>query len=554
MSGSAKIEKIRNSFGENVQLESIPEGAPHIICSNGTFAGKIRDDIEIYRGVPFACQPVGNLRWKAPQSAPDCGDIFSAYYNGKSPIQTEWGTELASYYRQGEDCLCLNIWMKTQPVFHEVRPVMVFFHGGSYGWGGTADPMYDGFNFVSKHPDVILITVGYRTGLLGFVDLSSVKGGEEFPDSANLGILDQIEALRWINRNCAAFGGDDENITIFGESAGGGSASLLPIIPAAKGLFRRSIVESGSVALTYSRKQCREFTRKLLELSGASSMDDLCALSEDELKRINEELNDYNNFPMRDGKLIPEDPYEPYRNGTASDVDMLIGTNKDEANYWVGEIGGIIGFRFGIPVKFENDLEKLSIRDRRRVHEFMKTRKSHSIWRMSEFYTEMLFRLPAICQAEGHSANNGRTYMYFWEKPSAIRYHGACHAVELAYVFGNTEETLYTGEMADVSISDMVMQMWVNFAKCGDPSVEGISWPLYDPENRSTMIITDNSYVENDPYGNYRILLSPMLKRMISPSYTGLNLNVPFVLRVIVLGGIIVGALVLLLLKLLEVF
>jgi para-nitrobenzyl esterase len=260
------------------------------------------------------------------------GVIMQAYYNGKSPIQTEWPSEQASYYRQGEDCLYLNIW-KNLDDGTAAKPVMVFFHGGSYGWGGTADPMYDGKTFVSKQPDIILVTIGYRVGLMGFVDLSYFEGGEAYPDAPNLGILDQIEALRWIKKNIAAFGGDPKNVTIFGESAGGGSVSLLPVISQAKGLFRRVIAESGSVALTFSKEECREFSKRLMSAAKTKSVKKLLSLSEAELLKVNEKVNDYNNFPQRDGRIIPLNPYEPYINGDTADVDILIGTNSHEMNY-----------------------------------------------------------------------------------------------------------------------------------------------------------------------------------------------------------------------------
>ncbi|MBQ1838860.1 MAG: carboxylesterase family protein, partial [Ruminococcus sp.] len=431
-------------------------------------------------------------------------------------------------YPQGEDCLYLNIWLNQADQTPQ-KPVMVFFHGGSYGWGGTADPMYNGRNFVSKQPDIILVTVGYRVGLMGFVDLSYLEGGDAYPDAPNLGILDQIEALRWIQKNIAAFGGDPQNVTIFGESAGGGSVSLLPIIHTAKGLFRRVIAESGSVALTFSKEECREFSRRLMHEAKAGSMQELLSLSESELMKINEKLNQYNNFPQRDGRLIPLNPYLAYERGETAGIDLLIGTNSEEMNYWIGEIGGIVPFRFSIPVKFENDLKLLPPADRKRVKQFLDGMKGHSMWRMARFYDEMMFRLPAVEQASLHSRNGGKAYMYYWTVPSALPLRKACHAVELAYVFGNLEETIYTGEVADETLSDTVMQMWTNFARTGDPSVEGLAWAPYTEHARDTMVISREPQLKNDVLGARRRLLSPLLRHMINPSYATLDYNVPFI-------------------------
>lgn len=534
------INKIRDSYGVNMPVLGDYDQSLSARCENGVFVGKKSGCVCEFRGVPFAKPPVGELRWKAPKAVESSEMIMQAYYNGKSPIQTEWPSEQASYYRQGEDCLYLNIWKNLDDSTSN-KPVMVFFHGGAYGWGGTADPMYDGKNFVSAHPDIILVTVGYRVGLMGFVDLSYFEGGEDYPDAPNLGILDQIEALRWIQRNIRAFGGNPKNVTIFGESAGGGSASLLPIIPCAKGLFRRVIAESGSVALTFSKEECREFSRRLKIESGAESVSQLLSLGESDLKRINEKLSEYNNFPQRDGRLIPLNPYKPYEKGETADVDMLIGTNSEEMNYWIGEIGGILPFRFSIPIKFENDIRRLSNLDKKRVAKFMSLQKGHSMWRMARFYDEMMFRLPAVEQARLHSQNGGRAYMYYWTIPSALPMRKACHAVELAYVFGNLEETIYTGKTANKLLSDTVMRMWTNFARTGNPSTDSLTWERYGEPERATMVISRRPHMENDILHNRRKLLSPLLRHMINPSYATLDYNVPFV-RKAVAGGLAITA------------
>ena len=532
--------RIRDSYGVNMTISGDYDQSLSARCENGVFVGRKSDCVCEFRGIPFAKPPVGELRWKAPEPVESSDLIMQAYYNGKSPIQTEWPSEQASYYRQGEDCLYLNIWKNLDDSTPD-KPVMVFIHGGSYGWGGTADPMYDGKNFVSAHPDIILVTIGYRLGLMGFVDLSYFEGGEDYPDAPNLGILDQIEALRWIQRNIRAFGGNPKNVTIFGESAGGGSVSLLPMIPCAKGLFCRVIAESGSVALTFSKEECREFSKKLKHMSGAQSVSQLQRLSEFDLQQINEKLNQYNNFPQRDGKLIPLNPYKPYENGETADIDMLIGTNAEEMNYWIEEVGGMTPYRLLSSIKFENDMKILSASDKKRVRDFISLKKEERIWRMSRCYDEMMFRLPAVEQARLHSKNGGKTYMYYWTVPSTLPMHKACHAVELAYVFGNRDETIYTGEPADKSLSDTVMQMWTNFARTGDPSTDSLTWARYSEPERATMVIDRHPYIQNDILRSQRELLSPLLRYMINPSYAMLDYNVPFI-RKAVAGGLALTA------------
>ena len=520
---SLEKERLKALFGENKELKENPDKEHSVKCHNGVFIPKIDDTVRIFKGIPFALPPVGERRWKKAEPIPNSDHIFEAYYNGKSPIQTVIDSERSSYYPQSEDCLYLNVWVN-DACKDDNKPIMVFIHGGAYGWGGTVDPLYDGLNFIKLHPEVILITIAYRVGIFGFIDLSYLKGGENYPDAPNLGIYDQIEALRWIQKNGKAFGGDINNVTIFGESAGGGSVSLLPLIDEAKGLFHRVIAESGSVALTYAKDECKALTDKLIKATGKDSMNDLMKLSTEEMAKINEGLNESNNFPMRDGKLIPIYPYEPYSQGKTKDIDMIIGTNANEMNYWIGELGGLFNYSAGMPIKYENDIAKVEKEDKTYIKQFMKIAKGNRVARITEFYNEIMFRLPAIAQAEHHSENNGNVYMYYWKEKSKIPLYKACHAVELAYVFYNIDETIYTGEKADEQLARNVSNMWVNFAKTGNPSLESIEWHKFDKQDRKTMTFKkDNIKEESDILTKQREVLWPIVKYMINPGYADLQ-------------------------------
>ena len=519
---SLEKERLKALFGENKELKENPDKEHSVKCHNGVFIPKIDDTVRIFKGIPFALPPVGERRWKKAEPIPNSDHIFEAYYNGKSPIQTVIDSERSSYYPQSEDCLYLNVWVN-DAYKDDNKPIMVFIHGGAYGWGGTVDPLYDGLNFIKLHPEVILITIAYRVGIFGFIDLSYLKGGENYPDAPNLGIYDQIEALRWIQKNGKAFGGDINNVTIFGESAGGGSVSLLPLIDEAKGLFHRVIAESGSVALTYAKDECKALTDKLIKATGKDSMNDLMKLSTEEMAKINKGLNESNNFPMRDGKLIPIDPYEPYSQGKTKDIDMIIGTNANEMNYWIGELGGLFNYSAGMPIKYENDIAKVTKEDKTYIKQFMKIAKGNRVARITEFYNEIMFRLPAIAQAEHHSENNGNVYMYYWKEKSKIPLYKACHAVELAYVFYNIDETIYTGEKADEQLARNVSNMWVEFAKTGNPSLESIEWHKFDKQDRKTMTFKkDNIKEESDILTKQREVLWPIVKYMINPGYADL--------------------------------
>ena len=516
-------ERVQSLFGENKELKENPDKEHSIKCHNGVFVPKVIDGVRVFKGIPFALPPINERRWKKAEPVLNSDKIFEAYYNGKSPIQTIIDSERASYYPQSEDCLYLNIWVN-DVCKDQNKPIMVFIHGGAYGWGGTADPLYDGLNFIKLHPEVILITIAYRVGIFGFIDLSYLKGGDQYPDAPNLGILDQIEALHWINKNGKAFGGDINNVTIFGESAGGGSVSILPLIKEANGLFHRVIGESGSLALTYSKEECKPFTDKLIKAAGTDSLDDLIKLSTEEIAKFNEKLNEANNFPMRDGKLIPIDPYEPYLKGETKGIDMIMGTNANEMYYWIGELGGLFNYSAGMPFKYKADIAQVSKEDLANIKSFMKIAKGNKIARISEFYNEIMFRLPAIRQAEGHSSNGGNIYMYYWKEESKIPLYKACHAVELAYVFYNIDETIYTGEKADESLARTVSNMWVNFAKTGNPSTEDIIWNKYDEKERKTIIFKkDNIKEESDILKEQREALFPIVRYMINPGYADIE-------------------------------
>ena len=527
--------QIRAMYGENDIISGEYDGSLAAVCSNGVFVGLADNDVISYKGIPYAEPPVGKLRWKNPVPARDSENVYRAYYYGHSPIQSEWPSEVGSYYPQSEDCLTLNVWSNANGP-SEGKTVMVFFHGGSYGWGATSDPIYDGHNLVEKYPDLVLVTVEYRLGIFGFIDFSEVPGGEEYAESGNLGLLDQICALEWVQKNIAAFGGDPENVTIFGESAGAGSVSLLPLMEGTDGLFKRIIAESGSVTLTYSREECKNLTQMLLDKSGCATMDELTALSEETLKELNESLNDYNNFPERDGVVLPEDLYAAWEADSLSDIDLLIGTNSDEVRYWVNEMGyytplpGMFVYEHMIPFMYENNLKRMSPEERALTKSFVGAQNGKKIWRITEFYNELLFRVPALEQAARHK---GTSYNYYWTMPGADETLGACHAIELAYVFNNPQADIYTGERYNEELADTVQEMWLNFARTGDPSTEAYPWEPYTAGSRKTMVLGEEIGMTEDLKQEQREMIEPLLHHYFNGCYSQLDLFVPQLGRIV---------------------
>jgi len=517
-------------YGENEEISGKYDETLAALCQNGTFVGLKTGEVISFKGIPFAKQPVGPLRWKAPEAPDNSAAVYEAYYYGHAPIQDEWPTEVGSYYPQGEDCLNLNVWVNCSDS-STVKAVMVYIHGGSYGWGSTADPLFDGQNFVAENKDVILVTVGYRIGIMGFVDFSGIPGGEDYTESCNLGLLDQVQALRWIHENIAAFGGDPDNVTIFGESAGAGSVCLLPLMEGTEGLFSRVIAESGSVALTYSKEECQPLTEMILKDTGAASMDDLLALSAEELASYNEMWCDYLNFPMRDGDILPEDLYEAYENGAGSDLDWIIGTNANESNYWIGEVGGELAYRLLWPTLYENVVQRFSKEDQNLAEDFMALVSGEQyVWRCSSFFTELMFRAPAAAMAEALSSQGANVYMYYWEYPSSIRHYGACHAVELTSVFNNPQVAIYNGTNYDQSLASTTRALWTSFAKTGVPEAHQVQWPVYNQE-RQTLILNTEIRATGEPLSERRQLVTPLLKYHYNGNYADVSFAVPYIFK-----------------------
>ena len=230
--------KLRAQYGENKRItDGNYDKSLAVKCINGTFVGIKKENVIAYKGIPFVGrQPVGELRWKAPVDiVPDDG-VYEAYYNAKTPCQNEAVSEGASLYVQGEDCLYLNVWKADDG--RTKKPVMVWIHGGAFEMGGTVDPIYELHNFVQENPDVIAVSIEYRVGVFGFFHLSHLSDGKDYPDAQNLGLMDQMMALKWVHENIENFGGDPDNVTIFGESAGGGSVTTLPLIKGSHELKR----------------------------------------------------------------------------------------------------------------------------------------------------------------------------------------------------------------------------------------------------------------------------------------------------------------------------
>jgi len=269
----------------------------------------------------------------------------------------------------------------------------------------------------------------------------------------------------------------------------------------------------------------------LLEESGCSTMDELMALSEETLMELNEDLNDSNNFPERDGVVLPEDLYAAWEDEALADIDIMVGTNSDETRYWIREMGysapvfsGQFIYERGMPFMYENNLDRMSSEERELAKAFLNAQSGKKIWRLTEFYNELLFRIPAVEQAVRHK---GTSYNYYFTMSGANETLGACHAMELAYVFNNPQETIYTGGRYNEELAGTMQDMWVNFARCGDPSTDEYKWEPYTAEHRMTMVLGEETGMTEDLKKEERELIEPLLHHYFNGCYSQLKFMVP---------------------------
>ena len=525
---SALEREMAALYGENKVIEGDYPDSLAVEAANGIFVGQRDGALLAFKGIPYALQPTGDRRWQEARPEPDSRLVREAKYFGHTAIQSRSQGNGASLYPQGEDCLTLNVWTAASGMRTARRPVMVWIHGGSYVSNGTANPHDWGDKLVKAHPEVVMVSINYRLGLLGFLDLSSLPDGKAYARSGNLGLLDQVEALRWVKRNIAAFGGDPDNVTLVGHSAGAGSVSLLASIDEAQGLFNRAIMQSGSVAFTSSREDCQRLTKRVLDATGAKTVADLQALSTDEIIALNDEVGEFYRFPERDGGLIPEDPYSRF-DGFNAGIDMLIGTNTDESLYWIDAMGGEENFEMAIQLWYRYIAMSLDSAQRKSTSRFLDVAGTYSDqpWAVAELLNDLMFRGPAIEMAQRHSAAGGRTYMYLWNKRLSDPIYGACHGCEVSYVL-NTGRQIKNGDEHNPALAADVQQMWVNFATTGTPSISGHYWPTYETTQRATMMLGDSIRLENDPASHQRQLIAPLMREYISPIFSDLLDKAPW--------------------------
>lgn len=490
-----------------------------VTTSDGIIEGKPVGDLTTWRGIPYAAPPVGPLRFRAPQPTQPWSGVRDATEWGNASIQHKRGTMLAvgKYQPSSEDCLTLNVLAPSAPSKNP-RPVMVFIHGGAYTLGTSATPLYGGGSLVRRSlkdgDGIIYVSVNYRLGALGYLDMSQFSTPER-PFDSNLGLRDQVAALEWVQRNIANFGGDPNNVTIFGESAGGNAVTTLMTVPAAKGLFAQAISESSAPGMTATKERADQWAREYVGYLGGTAENAAETLENAEVLRLGRAgtklgLTTLHRTPgllpfgpVIDGDFLPVSPVEAYAKATAHRVPLIIGTNAREGTLFPK-------FLDALPTNPERIGKLFSLTDPDAEAVVTAGYRGYPSERSAiDFGGDFTFWKPSLEVAEGHS-RHAPTYFYRFDfAPRSMKVLGldATHGFELFAVFGINETlfgkalTLTGGRKAFAEVTEQVQSNWIAFATNGKPLD---SWPAYDEDSRRTLIFDTRTRVQKDPRSDRR--------------------------------------------------
>lgn len=471
--------------------------------TGGEVQGMIQEGIASFKGIPFAAAPVGELRWKEPQPVKPWTDVRKAEQFGPSPMQDPMMAMLmGSKVPISEDCLYLNVWTGAKTAT-EKRPVMVWIYGGAFMSGMTSIPMNEGARLAEK--GVVLVSIAYRVGPFGFLahpELSRESGH----GSGNYGLLDQIAGLRWVKDNIVQFGGDPNCVTIFGESAGGISVSMLAASPAAKGLFHRAISQSGGsfapVKTAFQAQSSQPMSTLSLPLAestgkafldrlGATDMKAARALSAEQIQKA-QPFGAMLFWPVADGQVLLGDSYEGYAAGHFNDTPVLIGTNSDEGAMFIRGAQQPEALEDRIRKMFGPATEGI-------LKAYPHANDKEAFQSAKNLFRDLGFAWPTWSWARLQTrVSRQPAYVYYFDQHGPETPDGANHAAEVAYVF----HTLSDSAKADHKVvSDLMSSYWVNFARTGNPNGNGLpAWPVFSEKDAQVMGFDTHSSAR--PYPN----------------------------------------------------
>jgi len=488
-------------------ISAIAAELPTVAVTGGQIRGGVLEKGGVvFKGIPFAQAPVGDLRWREPAALKAWTGVREATSFGAPCAQNAGGRMQES---SSEDCLFLNVWTPEWPV--RVRmPVMVWFHGGGNYAGTASGNNFDGDGLARR--GVVLVTANYRLTVFGFLAHPELTKESPHHASGNYGLMDQIAALKWVHDNISKFGGDPANVTIFGQSAGAVDVNVLMASPQAKGLFHKVIAESGTVTRvpddatmrmtglgvvmaarsgdTYSDAPTLGEAEKTGEKLFPGSLKELRAMSAADLLKITAaprtSIGPANGIVV-DGWIFPKPPAEVFAKGQEQKVPLLIGNNSRERTPQTTseELSQAVDAMYG---PFAS-----------RAFALYKTSAPDPLYgsAAAQWVVDTMYRCPVVVELNWHAAAGNRGYEYQFDRAAPGREAaGATHGAEVSYVFGNLNAN-YTAP--DHEISAAMQQYWTNFAKTGDPNGAGLpKWPKYDAASRAYIEFTDNGPVARE--------------------------------------------------------
>jgi para-nitrobenzyl esterase len=496
-----------------------------VVTSAGKVRGAAIDEGLAFRGIPYAAPPVGVRRHRPPAPAERWDGVRECTTFGPICPQVqlgEMGGILGSAFGGGEptdeDCLFVNVW--TPAADDARRPTMVWIHGGAFTGGSGSTWLYDGATFARD--GVVAVSLNYRLHAFGFLYLDELFDGAS--GTGNLGILDQIAALEWVRDNIAAFGGDPDNVTIFGESAGGMSVGTLLATPSARGLFRRAIPQSGAGHHNLSSAAAGRITARMLERLDvpAGDWEALQAVPAQRLVEVSAEVGQLESRillgdeasklmgfePVIDGVTRDLVPVDGVARGDAAGIDLLLGTCAQEWRLFIWGLPEEI--RAMIP---EPDIAPYFAPAGRAADEVLKVyeaagRGVERIDLLAAVETDRMFTVPAVRLAEAQLRHHPAVWLYRFSWPTPVLGLGACHGLELPFVFDVTDQAAaFVGDAAPRDLAAAVHGAWVRFAATGDPNGAGLpEWPRYDTSARPVLDFDATSRLFHDPAGEERRL------------------------------------------------
>jgi para-nitrobenzyl esterase len=511
-----------------LHLDRVWAADPTYVTAETSF-GRIRGvdnaGIKTFKGVPYGASTAGTNRFMPPADPARWAGVRDALAWGPSAPQREPGarattSELAvaaaGLPAEGEDCLVLNVWTPALGD-NRRRPVMLWCHGGGFATGSGSSPVTDGTN-LARRGDVVVVTINHRLNVLGFTFLGEAVGSE-FASSGDVGMLDIVQALRWVRENIERFGGDPNLVTVFGQSGGGRKVATLLAMPPAKGLFHRAVIESGATMKLVERDQATRVAHELLSMLGIDRsrarqlqqvpLDRLMGAYFATVRRMNVDQMTQGFSPTMDGHVVRQHPFHPAASDVSPAVPVMLGSTRTE----------LTSSADAAAFSLTEDGMRTRLRDLlgasagRVIDVYRKTNPGAS---PSDLYfliaSDHRYSAPVMKIAERRAAlGQGKVYLYYfrWESPIEGGRRRSPHTIEIPFVFDNIKASRLTAASPDApALAAKVSDAWIAFARTGEPTTSALpKWPAFTAQDRPTMVFDNRSAVVSDPIREERVAM-----------------------------------------------